>query len=43
MTARYQWTVGEKIGMEQVHMDGLVAMEYILLTALVLHAWRNVL
>jgi hypothetical protein len=30
-------------GWEKVHIDGLVVMEYILLAALVLHAWRNVL
>jgi hypothetical protein len=35
--------VGKKIGMEKVHMEGLVVMEYILLAALVLHAWHNVL
>jgi hypothetical protein len=43
MTESCEWMVGEKIGMEKVHMEGQVAMEYILLAALVLHAWRNVL
>jgi hypothetical protein len=28
---------------EKLHMKGLLVMEYILLAALVLHAWRNVL
>jgi hypothetical protein len=42
MTGCREWIAGEKIGMENVYMDDLV-MEYILLAALVLHAWRNVL
>jgi hypothetical protein len=39
MTESCQWMVGKKIGMKNY----MVVMEYILLAALVLHAWRNVL
>ncbi len=42
MNESFEWMVAKRLGIEKVHMEGLLVTGYILLAALVLHARRNV-